>query len=68
MKTNKTQKDKAAQSLTRTVCIYGHAFTIDMKGDVFTPEYNHIGHIEECRDYAELIHDLIHCFESGGEI
>jgi hypothetical protein len=68
MGTHKRQRDKAAQELARTVRVYGHDFSIDLKGDIFTPIFGYIGHIEDCRDYAELIHDLILIFENDGEI
>ena len=68
MKSRKRQRGEAAQALTRTVRIYGHEFIINMNGDVYTQLFGHIGHIEDCRDYAELIHDLIYILENDSEI
>lgn len=65
---HKKRSDKAAQELARTVRIYGHEFSIDLKGNVFTSILGHIGHIEDCRDFAKLINDLSLIFENDDEI
>ncbi len=68
MKNIKPQKKIHTQALTRTVCIHGHEFIINMDGYVETAEFGNLGHITDCQDFASMIYDLIEIFESPSEI
>ena len=55
----KNKKNKNAQALSTIVRICGHEFTIDLDGYVSTSQHGDIGHIEDCVEFAALIHSLI---------
>ena len=61
-------KDNNPQKLNKMIRIYGHEFIINMDGYVETTEFNCLGHIADCQDFAALIYDLMEIFETSSEI
>ena len=68
MKNHKNQDPFDAQSLTRTIRVNGHTFTVNMDGYVETAEFGHLGHIVDCQEFAAMIYDLKDIFENPSEI
>ena len=66
-KYNPQQKDSEL-TLSRSIRIHGYDFKVNIDGCVETIEFNCLGHIADCQDFAALIYDLMEIFETSAEI